>query len=82
MLIPHSFGDQMLVFEIIQPHLPDERGRLEQSDKWMLYIRHGTVSWFTSSPALDPSRRPMLFDTPEQAYQAGLDWAHQMGLED
>lgn len=84
MLVPRQFDMGELIFEIIKPFIPDAKtGDLVESDKWIVLIHKGTVSWFGGGPLLDmQSHKTALFPSPKDGLKAAVDFAHHCGLKD
>jgi hypothetical protein len=84
MLIPRQFGEHELIFQIEHPFIPDpQTGALIESEKWMVTIHRGTVSWFSGGVLLDnATKRTGSFDSAATALKAGIDFAYHCGLED
>jgi hypothetical protein len=84
MLVTKQFDMGEVIFEIIKPFIPDAKsGDLVESDKWMVLIHKGTVSWFAGGQLLDmKTRKTALFPSPKDALKAAVDFAHHCGLRD
>jgi hypothetical protein len=72
-----------VTFEIVKPFIPNAQGELVESEKWMVRIHPGMVSWFAGGPVLDmQTRKTALFDSPDEALKGAIDFAHYCGLRD
>ena len=84
MIVTRDFDMGQVHFEIIRPFIPDAKsGKLIESDRWIVLIHKGTVSWFSGGPLLDmKTQKTAMFGSPEEAFKAAVDFAHQCGLQD
>jgi hypothetical protein len=84
MFVTRQFDMGEVVFEIIKPFIPDAKtSDLVESDKWMVFIHKGTVSWFAGGPLFDAkTRKTALYPSAKDALKAAVDFAHQCGLKD
>jgi hypothetical protein len=84
MVVTKMFDQGELVIELVQPYTPDPKtGQLIESDRWMALIHSGVVSWFSGGPLMDRgTRKTVLFDTKEAAFQAAVDFAKTCGLQE
>jgi len=82
MIVPIQFDLGELIFEITKPFIPDEKtGDLVESEKWMVLIHKGTVTWFSGGPLLDLStQHTALFASTAEALKASVAFAVHCGL--
>ena len=84
MLVRHTQGEIDLLFRIDRPYIPDpQTGELTESDQWIVALHRVSATCSRDSVIVDRNTNQIrLFDSAEQAYKAGVEFANESGPDE